>query len=120
MMNSLLEKVLGWWTLSKEILVGEEKEPSTLKTEEESPYKNNVNSISKPISSSRVHLDKGKTPRKEWDTKIDNWAHNWEQAQSVLIPVYYQSWEGENSIDYLAASIKGNVLEFLRQIGGTT
>lgn len=59
-----------------------EKEPSTSQTEEESQYKSIMNSISKPVCLSRVHLDTDETPRKEWGNGIDNWAH----AQFVLIP----------------------------------
>lgn len=83
-----------------EILVGEERELSTSKTKKESPYKTIVNSIPKPLSSYEGHLDIDKTPWKECNTIIDNWA----KAQSALT-TEFQSRESKNFLDYLAASL---------------
>ena len=64
-----------------------------------------------PIAQNGVYLDLSHVPFKDQERVIDDWA----QSMSILITNYKSTWSKEKFLDYIAATLQGDALQWLRQ-----
>ena len=58
-----------------------------------------------------TYLDLSRVPFKDQPQAIDDWT----QSLSIIITNYKNSWSKEKFLDYIAATLQGDVLQWLRQ-----